>query len=1721
MRGDAPAFSPGDVVEHYQLVRCIGRGGAGDVWLARDRVLGRKVALKFLRQGAGEIGAGRTLNDLVDEARATARVAHPNVVTVYAVGSFNDAPYLALEYIAGASLRARLSTRAPGVTEALRLAKDIAAALAAAHAMGVLHLDLKPDNVLIGDDGRLRVVDFGLARLMQKERASDDRDGMNVAGTPHYMAPEVWRGEAPAAPADAWSFGVVLCELLCGRVPYDQMSSGSLVSALFSSSETPLPTLPDSVPTEVRALLPRLLAKDARQRPALADVERVLAGVIDRPVFSLGGNPFCGLDAFGEDDAARFFGRETEIEAFITRLERAPFLPVVGHSGAGKSSFVRAGVVPRLRERGPWIVVDLRPGTRPFLSLARALNAARVRGSSRPAHVAIAATVDASADLATVEEDNADVTESGSRPRPAASSSASASSSTGALAQSLFEAPERLALELSELARSAGARVLLYVDQLEEVATVVDDPVVTDRFLQAIAAAGDDANEPVRVVATLRDDFLGRLAAVDALRGAFARVTVLKRPSLPALVEAIIGPLVPGGCGFDDGNLPLEMARAVEHEPSALPLLSFTCALLWERRDAERKLLLRRVYNDLGGVVGALAAHADSVLDALSPQALRLARALLLGLVTTERTRRRRSRNELIAELGKDVDVVINRLVEARLLVVERSAKDDDSEVELAHEALVKNWARLSRFLDESREQLDFANEVQQAADIWQRRGQRSSEVWTGGALEDALARVSSTTLPLSPEARTFIAAGQREQARRQRQRAVVIAALGVVAVAVAIALVVAWSHAVAAADDARTARAIAEREAAAAALSQGDVWTARAKVRTSLELDDSREARALWRNVESDALLFSTRLDSPIADVGFDDDDNLRALHTDNRLFFFAAGTFESSSAAVLARQNAQTNRFAKDGDRVVIGAREIGDVAIVDGLKVTRLADVHEGTITGMVTTPRGIVSAAMDGKVMLVPTGSVTPRALASLGEGVCDLAFADGKLLALTEHALVVFDDADRFVSHPVALSEVDDDETLRRLDATHGAIVAETNKGRLLLLDLTGAVLASALVDDRGTSTLAINRSGTRVATRSSKGAVMLWSVHTDVPRLRPLAWLDAPAGSIGALAFNRDGRLLASGGYDGSVRVWRVDDDTLAARIDPVTQYVHVAVSDDGSRVAEVGDVGVVVRAVDSGRVVGQVSISGVPADVAIDVTGEHVAIGVDRTLIVRSLDGVDRATVEMGAPVRGVVFLGDGAVVAAGRRHLVRVEAHAAQPSRTVELDQNVASIARDADSTRLVVGEDGGSAVILDAHSLAVIRRVEVGDEDVYGVAFNAGGDRFAASSATTTVVYAIDGTELRRLPVEVIEGACTAFDEKGRVIVFAAEGVAAYDVDTGVRAAVPDIYATGSCDVGRSGIGAMRLGDYVLPFDVNRRRFVWFTNGIRDGVIATQHQQPWTDGADLIDFDIGARVACSVDANGSFAVRSVDGVVRGSRVDVDAPRQVEASGDGCVVGQGAKLQRLRMNGDALVADDLADNAVWYSGADERIVVVESINDVLRARLVLDHGERRDRVLSAASALDLAQVTVMAADDHELALIAPGGLALWSLDATTPQALQAPPKETPLPPIDIASAAFGPDRLLALGSNTDHIVVVNRDTGAVYLDELLRGALTRVAFTTTDGRTLLHTGTLLGLTPSFDLTSLVMPRCALLREVVAHAPLLWEGGKGRPAPQTIEACR
>ncbi len=777
-----PEPEVGYAIDHFRVVRQLGQGGMGRVLLARDVELGRLVALKVIREDRLDRDA---LDALLAEARLTARLSHPNIVTIHHVGRWDSAMYLALEYVEGGTLRDRMAGHLLAPPEAMRLALPIARALEAAHAARVIHRDLKPENVLVPPDGRLRVVDFGIARALELDQPAGAE---RVAGTPGYMAPEQWTGQPPSAANDVWSLGVMLYEMLMGFRPFEGPNGDGrpMHARVLDRDLLPPPLLGCTEP--LRALVTAMLARDAAQRPTAAEVAHGLERLLTRDAADEAADeaPFRGLLPFEERHAGYFFGRDAEVDAAVERLRATTFLAVVGPSGAGKSSFLQAGVVPRLREQGPLTLLSLRPGPHPLASLATRLLALDTLESKRDA-----------------QQQN-DAVE--------------------ALAQTLRTRPGQANVILHQLAEANRTRVVLFVDQLEEAVTQGCPPADARAFLDALALAADAVDDEVRVIVTLRDDFLARLATGEAMTAALNNVLVVRRLDDQLLREAATRPLVRLGFAWDDPEVPNRIVAELRGLPSALPLLQFACAALWERRDQRNHLLRRADYQAIGGVAGALAVHAEAVFEGLPPQDLETARVLLLRLVAPDGTRRVVARSQALDGLGARGEQLAERLANARLLCVRRSrvAATGEAVLELAHDSLLRDWPQLRKWLDESSEERLVLAEVEDAARVWQARGRPPREVWPLDGVLDARRRLRAEARALSQTAVEFLALGEALGQRELRRKRWAIGgtlalALAITATSVVAALAFAQKERQTQQQAQQIARAAAERATAAA----------------------------------------------------------------------------------------------------------------------------------------------------------------------------------------------------------------------------------------------------------------------------------------------------------------------------------------------------------------------------------------------------------------------------------------------------------------------------------------------------------------------------------------------------------------------------------------------------------------------------------------------------------------------------------------------------------------------------------------------------------------------------------------------------------------------------------------------------------------------------------------------------------------------------------------
>jgi formylglycine-generating enzyme required for sulfatase activity/energy-coupling factor transporter ATP-binding protein EcfA2 len=432
---------------------------------------------------------------------------------------------------------------------------------------------------------------------------------------------------------------------------------------------------------------------------------------VRKTAFAAGPCPYRGLLYFEEGHADNYFGRQAMVEKLVQKLRRANFVAVVGPSGSGKSSLVRAGLLPALSSGAlpgstGWQVEIFYPGDDPLRSLAAALVARLAPDLSVPRQLTEAR------DLA-----------EGLR--------------SGALTVTDVLAHLR--------ARSAdGARLLLIADQFEEAFTLCQDDGARRAFLDALLAIAETSRAPrVTVLLTLRADFFGRALQTDGLGRLVdeGQVNVLPM-SREERREAVEQPALRAGCRFE-GGLVERILDAVQDAPGDLPLLEFALTELWARQTADG-MLTHAAYESIGEVRGAIARHADDTLAGLDETQVAAVRAIFTRLVQVARPDEaaQDSRRRIgLAELPSGSRELAQRLADARLLVTARDPNSGKETVEVAHEALIRNWGQLQEWLNRDREFLLWRQRVQTWVGIWKESGRNEGALLNEWLLREARMR--------------------------------------------------------------------------------------------------------------------------------------------------------------------------------------------------------------------------------------------------------------------------------------------------------------------------------------------------------------------------------------------------------------------------------------------------------------------------------------------------------------------------------------------------------------------------------------------------------------------------------------------------------------------------------------------------------------------------------------------------------------------------------------------------------------------------------------------------------------------------------------------------------------------------------------------------------------------------------------------------------------------
>jgi WD40 repeat protein len=984
--------------------------------------------------------------------------------------------------------------------------------------------------------------------------------------------------------------------------------------------------------------------------------------------------PYVGLDAFRELSHDKFFGRQRLIDEWIDRLRGQRLLVVLGLSGSGKSSLVMGGLIPALKAgalpgtQDWWYFPALVPGSDPLTNLARAVRPVGIQSSDwvRP----------------TVEGFRND--------------------------------PGHLAKLLDERGPTTS---VVFVDQFEELFTLCADEDVRQAFVDNLLSMATAPDQRHLVILTMRSDYEPHLTLLSEFQSHLEQAQVRVGPLHPTeMREAIERPAQRVGLQFEEGVVD-DLVHEMRSEPAGLPLLQFTLLKLWERRTRNR--VTRDAYARLGGVRRALEISADQFYAELTPHDQGIVKRMLLRMVRPDSGLEVTSKRVLRTSLYSDevnqlwVDSVLDKLIDARLVRETGGDAPADSQIEVAHEALVRNWSRLLEWLDEEREALRGRSRLATAAEHWDASGRPPDGLLRGQVLDEARAYQGLTALESQ-----FLACSEANEARElcQRRRA---SRLRLVAVTTIILLTVALPVTLA------VFRYLQVQERADLLLARQLVAQARALLKDGqpdLALLLSVEAFRAHDGVEARGSLLTALAYTPesaistiardhataVKGVAFSPDgDTLASVDDEGRIVLWSSTTYQPLSPPLKS--------ISADGMTVVAA-----------GLMFTQ-----DGSTLAMIADDGRLVLWCVATHTQLPnPAGSCRPTAAtdSSSTQVASTFVWRDGDEINLRE---------------------------------------VITQPGRPLGAQLTGLT--------PGTSIFALSPDGNVLAGGSEDGQLYLWNTvdgqpyannvsaapGSGIPSANQPVRLPAQASGVQSLAFNRDGSKLAWGTADGTVGVWQIargrqihtlhdskaavtslafgPEDKLAWGSDDTRLYARDLSTSTRLPIA---------RVISPGRASS--------AAVAFSPDGQDTAfVNPDTGVTLISTDG-KRAPRDLsgGEPITILAFgVRDGFLTTGSQDGSIRRwDIGSDQPDGIVlgTLEAAVTSIALSPTSNLLAAGGGDGQIVLLDT-ATGGLGASPVKDHAgaVSHVVFSADGSRLASVGEDGVRVWNVSGHELRSMP------------------------------------------------------------------------------------------------------------------------------------------------------------------------------------------------------------------------------------------------------------------------------------------------------------------------------------------------------------------------------------
>ena len=848
--------------------------------------------------------------------------------------------------------------------------------------------------------------------------------------------------------------------------------------------------------------------------------------------------PYKGLEVFDEDDAPFFFGREDDVALVVEKLKHSRFLAILGPSGSGKSSLLRAGLLPALQSGvlmgRTWHRRVFTPGTRPLSALAVQLDRLSIGTSMQE------------------------------------------------VLDGLWR--DERALDLMTFAvlgeRPTGEQVLLVVDQFEELFTLCRDEDERAAFVANLVYAATIPGGRVVVVVGMRADFYQRCAEFPDLRLLVAEEQFLVGPlTSEGLVRAIEEPARRVGLQMETG-LTETITADVAARPGSLPLLEHLLLELWRRRRGS--MLTLEAYVASGGVEGALALRADSAYAALSPSQREIARRVLLRLIqpgeASEDTRRRALMEELVSHADEpgEVEAVVQALADQRLVTTGHDDVSGAAIVEITHEALIRGWPTLRGWIEEDREALRSERHLTETAFEWDRRGRRDDDLYAGSRLAYWK---EQDTAALSRLERDFVAAAldreARERGARRRRARMAVGGVVMALTTVAIVALVGLDRVAEQRDIARSRQLAAE----ATATLRADPAEAVRLAADGYDVARTEEARQALKQALSTPGSRAESLkghDGRVEDARFSPDGRRVVSVGDDGTV--RVWDWPSRAEPIVLRDHqsgVNSGAFGPDGTRVV-SAGDDGTVRIrewANGGDPIVLRG-HDRWVLSAAFDTGGthVVSAGADGTVRVWDWDARIERVVLSGHEGaVLDAAFSPDGTRVVTAGAdgtVRVWDWEAGGRSTVVGRHDGGVASTAFSPQGRH--VLSAGDNGAVLIWDSSGAGPPVVLRGHRGrVDDAGFNADGTRVVSAGDDGTVRVWDWRTG----RERAVLPGHDGRVNTARFNSDGTRVVSAGDDGMVRVWG-----WAASAEPAVLEGHegavlaTAFSPDGVRVVSAGE---------------------------------------------------------------------------------------------------------------------------------------------------------------------------------------------------------------------------------------------------------------------------------------------------------------------------------------------------------------------------------------------------------------------------------------------------------------------------------------------------------------------------------------------------------------------